>query len=202
MVVVLGTPRPLRRPRRAVLGPAGRATRVALAVAEAGAAVELVGKAGDDAAGDALVVELERAGIGHAALLRDPGARTVVAPAGVPPPLERADVELAFGYLIDPRVVVVAESLSADLRAAVDEAIGYSGAHLVLVADAAAGASGPDAARTTVLQPPAGEGEGFARLVGRYAARLDAGEAPGAAFAAALAEVGGAETGTRGGAAR
>jgi hypothetical protein len=54
----------------------GLAVDVAAAAQARGAAVELVGKIGDDGAGDAVVVALGRLGVGHAALLRDPARPT------------------------------------------------------------------------------------------------------------------------------
>ena len=59
-------------------GPAGRACEVALAAAAAGARVEIVARAGDDATGDALMLALSRAGIGHVAVLRDPSHPTPI----------------------------------------------------------------------------------------------------------------------------
>jgi hypothetical protein len=50
----------------------GLASRIARRAAATGASVQLVGKVGDDPAGDALLIDLSHAGIGHAALLRDP----------------------------------------------------------------------------------------------------------------------------------
>ncbi len=65
-------------------GVGGIAAGLAAAAAAAGAEVQLVGRIGDDAAGDALVLALGRAGVGHAAMLRDPGHPTpiLVAEAG------------------------------------------------------------------------------------------------------------------------
>ncbi len=54
----------------------GLAARIALAAAGHGRAVQLVGKAGEDAAGDAIVLALARGGVGHVALLRDAGRPT------------------------------------------------------------------------------------------------------------------------------
>ena len=75
MIVVVGTPA-WRAAEPA--GPAGPACAIAVAAAARGAAVELVGRAGDDAAGDALMIALARAGVGHVALLRDPARPTPV----------------------------------------------------------------------------------------------------------------------------
>lgn len=68
----------------------GSATALARACARAGATVQLVGKVGDDPAGDEILLALTRDGIGHVALLRDAGATTrldapsAVADAGLP----------------------------------------------------------------------------------------------------------------------
>jgi len=61
----------------------GRAIDVARGATDAGSAVQLVGKVGDDLAGDALLLALADAGIGHVAVLRDPSRATpVVASTG------------------------------------------------------------------------------------------------------------------------
>jgi hypothetical protein len=73
MIVVVGTPAwQLAEPAR----PAGLTCEIALAAAEGGASVELVGRTGDDPASDALVLALAQAGVGHVALLRDPARPT------------------------------------------------------------------------------------------------------------------------------
>src|SRR3954454_19508280 len=79
MVVVVGVP--VWRAGEA-RGPDGMAARIAIAAATAGASVELVGRVGDDPTGDALVVGLAQAGVGHVAVLRDSGRET---PVVVPP---------------------------------------------------------------------------------------------------------------------
>ena len=73
---------PRRSARRRPV-PAGTAVATAIAAVRAGASVQLVGKLGDDPAGDAVLVALARAGVGHVALLRDPSRPT--------PALLRAD---------------------------------------------------------------------------------------------------------------
>ena len=83
VIVVIGCPS-YRPPEGANPdGVGGSAASVAFAAAAAGARVQLVGRIGDDAVGDALVLALGRSGVGHAALLRDPGHPTpiLVAPA-------------------------------------------------------------------------------------------------------------------------
>lgn len=58
--------------------PDGLAPAIACAAAAAGARVELISKAGDDPAGDAVLLALARAGVGHVATLRDPSRLTPV----------------------------------------------------------------------------------------------------------------------------
>ena len=67
MIVVVGLP--AWNPGPPPL-PSGRACGIALAAAGAGANVEFMGRIGDDPAGDALLMALGRAGVGHAALLK------------------------------------------------------------------------------------------------------------------------------------
>jgi hypothetical protein len=82
----------------------GLAVDVAAEAARRGGTVELVGKVGDDGAGDAVVLALGRLGIGHAALLRDPARPTPVLTfdAGLPDE-DGPDVEAAelVGAAID-----------------------------------------------------------------------------------------------------
>ena len=58
--------------------PDGLAPAIASAAAAAGARVELISKAGDDPAGDAVLLALARDGVGHVATLRDPSRLTPV----------------------------------------------------------------------------------------------------------------------------
>ena len=79
MIVVVGQPA-YRLPTDSAPGAAaGPAVGVARAAVAAGALAQLIGKVGADEAGDALLLDLARAGIGHAAVLRDPGRPTAVA---------------------------------------------------------------------------------------------------------------------------
>ncbi len=210
MIVVVGAPAWDPGPPPA---PGGRAALVAIAAAEAGARVELLGRIGDDASGDALVVALTRAAVGHAALLRDPVLPTPrpvptdaddedVAggvpeagdprPGGAVPPegpgLEMADVSLGLRYLTGFDVLVVGDDAPAAVIPACVEAAAFAGSRLVVaVATAEEVPAGlpPDA---TVLQVPAGAGAAFARLLGRYAAALDGGADPATAFANATGD--------------
>ena len=82
MIVVVGHPA-----LRATTPPAagGRAAAVALEATRRGSRVELIGACGDDPAGDALLIALAAAGIGHAATLRDATHATpVLADASAP----------------------------------------------------------------------------------------------------------------------
>jgi sugar/nucleoside kinase (ribokinase family) len=143
-------------------GPVGRACAIALAAVARGASAEVIGRAGDDAAGDALVLALSRAGVGHAAVLRDPSRPTPIlapaveldeaaspfadAPAGrgasgdssapEAPRLEAADVMLAMRYLDPTGVLVITDDVPLDaLAAAVDESR-FAGTRLVVLLEA------------------------------------------------------------------
>lgn len=193
MIVVVGRPG---------LNSAGRlglpAARVALAAAENGARVELVGSVGDDADGEQVALELGRHGIGHAALLRDPAAATpheqadaeeeAPATSGPVPHLDAADVALGLSYLADCRVLVIAEPLSPAALAAAGEAAAYHGAALIAVGADDATAVLPDDA--TLLGVPDRDTAAFSRLVGLYAAQLESGQGPADAWRDALASSG------------
>ena len=116
----------------------GSRAGIVLAAAGAGATVELIAKLGDDPAGDALLIALARAGVGHVAVLRDPvhptAQRPVVeevvvdpieggeAPApwtvdpALAPALDVDDVGLALRYLTEFRVVVAIHPIRRDRR--------------------------------------------------------------------------------------
>ncbi len=113
----------------------GRRHEIALAAAATGAAVQLVGRIGDDATADAVILDLARGGVGHVALLRDPVRPTpfepldeamadIDRPDDEPGPvpgdsgrgaspgedgsgLEAADVDLGLRYLTEFAVVVL-----------------------------------------------------------------------------------------------
>ena len=208
MIVVVGNPG-WRAAEPA--GPAGRACAIAVAAAANGAAVELVGRAGDDPHGDALMLGLARAGVGHVAILRDPARPTPVidpvtpddsdtsvtadvAPSAVRPApgdaprLEPADVALGLQYLTAFSVLVVTDDAPPAVLPVAVEAAAYTGAHLVLLlgADAPAPDGLPD--HSTVLAVPVDDPDGaFAQVVGAYAAAVDGGAAPADAFTGALA---------------
>jgi hypothetical protein len=127
----------------------------------------------------------------------DPAGPGAGGPAPKPaidgPPLEPADVSLGLQYLTTYRVLVVADDAPSSIGPVATEAATFAGAHLVLlvpptVAPADLPEGGP---AVTVLAAPAEHDEGaFARLVGGYAAALDAGSNPSAAFSSAISDVG------------
>jgi sugar/nucleoside kinase (ribokinase family) len=206
VIVVVGSPR-ARSGRDGPVEAAGLAALVAAAGAQAGSLVEIVGRVGEDAAGEAVLLDLARRGVRHVAVLRDAERPTAVLPADIAddleaesdpepeprgndaqPTLDAADLELALSYLPEYAVIVVAEPLSSSALRVVAEAAGWSEAALVVVGAAADLAGLPDNA--TVFAPPDGDPDGaFAAMVGAYAAGLDRGDDPRAAFAAATTAV-------------
>lgn len=78
MIVVIGSP--VAQPTAVGLAPGGRAAAVAQTAVGLGSAVQLVGRVGEDAAGDAVLLALAAAGVGHVAVLREPGRPTPSAP--------------------------------------------------------------------------------------------------------------------------
>ena len=206
MIVVLGRPRVYRPEPDGDLAPGGMAVELALAAARNKAAVELVGAIGDDPEGDRIVVELGRGGVGHAALMRDPATRTPM--VGQPrdarplPRLDAADVELGLRYQSECRVLVIGAELAADALAAALEAAEFHSAAVIMVA--ATGTVDPESlgADVTLLERPAiedaesvpdavvvaADDADFGAFVAEYAVRLDRGESPAAAFAAALGD--------------
>lgn len=74
MIVVVG--QPIYRESEGAAMVDGLPARVALAAAAHGRSVQLVGKAGEDEAGDAVVLALAKGGVGHVALLREAGRPT------------------------------------------------------------------------------------------------------------------------------
>ena len=191
MIVVLG------RPGLTTDGRLARAAgRIALAAAQAGGRVELVGSVGDDADGEKVALALGVAGVGHAALLRDPAGVTPRVDSdggesGTPlARLDRADVDLGLRYLPFCRVLVAAEPLEPGALFAAVDAATYHGAALIALipAGAAPPTTLPDDA--TVLELPAEDEGAFADLVGRYAARLAAGESAADAWRGAVEQTG------------
>jgi hypothetical protein len=157
------------------------------------------------------VIALAHAGVGHAAVLRDPARATprltappeppepdaldedpspdAAAGAGPAPRLEPADVSLALSYLTAFSVLVVADDVPADVLPAALDGAGFAGAHVVLLLGQ--GTPAPDGLGpvSTVLAVP-GEGDegAFATVVGVYAEGLAAGLDPATAFRAAIGD--------------
>ncbi len=157
----------------------GIATDIGRAAVAEGAHVELIGKIGDDPAGDALMVALAHAGIGHVATLRDPSRATLVRtaaaderldaaldpapsestivdavserPAGFAPVLEPADVALALRYVTD-FAVVVAVHVAPEVLAEAVAATAWAEAHLVVVQKPGSGVPGGIADDALVLE--------------------------------------------------
>ena len=222
MIVIVGNPGRARATRQSapadVRGRDGRAAR--------GSTVEIVGRAGEDPDGDALMLALARAGIGHVAVLRDPAHATAMVdeyagrrrarggrrletsvtirpdqaraglPRGRPPPGRLSSPRTSrWGCTTSRRTASWSSRTTRRRRSAPSaiEAATFAGAHLVLlVPPTVAPADLPEAGRSvTVLAAPAEHDEGaFARLVGSYAAALDAGSDPSAAFSLAVSAVG------------
>ncbi|OGO57799.1 MAG: hypothetical protein A2Z32_14660 [Chloroflexi bacterium RBG_16_69_14] len=214
MIVVIGSP--VARLVDGVLTADGAASQVALSAAATGRTVQLVGRTGDDATADGVVLDLTRGGVGHVALLRDPARATPLEtpsetddgpeatdPSSAPKTaagrgdpvttsvgssLDAADVDLGLRYLTDFAVVVLAEPAAPDVVGIAAEAARWGGARLILVVEP--GEAVPDGlpADVIVFEAPDADPDGvFAALVGRFAAALDDGADPGEAFRASLA---------------
>ena len=199
MIVVIGQP---------ILGrvdgepiATGSAARIALAAAARGAAVQLVGKVGEDPDGEALVLALAQGDVGHVALLRDPAHPTPRAVAlgedtadpehgdaastdsASRPALDAADVELALRYLTEFRVIVLADDLDEAVMRIAGDATGWSNGTLIaLVADGRGEPTGLPSDAIVLGSPPDDAEGAFDRLVGDLAAAIDAGGDPQAAF--------------------
>lgn len=199
MIIILGRPA-LAPPPLAPSTPSpgdlrgldGLAALVAVATADTGAAVQLVGSVGDDREGDEVIIRLGRAGVGHAALLRDPAGRTPVTgldrdPA---PRLDAQDVELGLRYLSDARVLVLAEPLDGEAQAAALEAARYHGAEVVALVTAGSVPDPKLAEAGTVLEAPPEDLEAFVQVVAKYAAGMEAGKSAAEAFREATDAIG------------
>jgi sugar/nucleoside kinase (ribokinase family) len=206
VIVVIGSP--LGRLLDEDVVAAGTVARVALAAASAGRSVQLVGRTGDDPAAAGLLLSLARSGVGHAALLRDPACQTLLEAASTSddagplsldepelpapesserPSLDATDVELGLRYLAEFAVLVLAEPAGRDVVQVVADAARWNAARLLIVVEAGAVPDDrlpPDA---IVFEAPADDREGvFATLVGTFAAALDGGADPAAAFRSSI----------------
>ena len=217
MIVVIGSPSVLPGDPGQRSRAAGRVFEVALGASDGGSTVQLVGKVGDDPAGDALILSLADAGIGHVALLRDPARSTPVAapptdaeaeafddeddPGAIPEPaaeagpddrpvLDAGDLDLALRYLPDHQVVVVTERLVADALEVVLADCAYVCATLVVILEA--GATAPELpSSATAFEAPDSDPDGlFGRTVGGFAAGLDQGTGAAQALGRATTSAG------------
>jgi len=204
MLVVIGIP--VGRTGRHDGGLYGTPALASVAASRAGARVELVGKAGEDPAGDAAVLALGQQDVGHAALLRAPGHPTPrlidaaldddsirpdetdepAPPAFEPadradwPVLEPEDVQLALRYVQDVRAIIVAEPMPDAVVRTVIEGAAYLAAPVVVVV---ADARTTPAADIVLVSPPADPDGAFAEVLGQLGAALDRGISPEEAFA-------------------
>ena len=209
MIAVIGTPRLQGEGPDADV--AGLAASIAAAAAGAGSRVELVGKVGDDPAGDTVLLALARHQVGHVATLRDPARMTPIvtvvddpadldidvdanaapdatdkssqAPAA-PPVLEAADVSLAMRYLPELAVIVTVH-VAPDVVAEAVAAAGWARTGLIVVVDPAADPPEvlPAGALAIAIADHDELGAGAGAAIGRYAAALDRGEPADAAYA-------------------
>jgi hypothetical protein len=77
VIVIVGSP--IAEPSGHAIVAGGLTSEIARRCALAGAAVQVVGRVGEDAAGDQVLLALAAAGIGHVAVLREPGRPTPTA---------------------------------------------------------------------------------------------------------------------------
>jgi hypothetical protein len=216
VIVVIG--QPVLRTTPAGAQAAGMAAVVAAEAARRGATVQLIGKVGEDRAGEDVVLALARDGIGHVALLRDPYRQTprlvadpVLDPAGVGldddadlpaerlepadparrPAFDAGDLDLGLRYLTEFGVLVATEPLDEALGRVVADAAGWSGATLIAVAARPGGEPPGLPPGAIVLGAPEADPDGvFGRLVGALAATIDSGTDPGTAFREIVAGAG------------
>ena len=217
MIVVIGCP--IGRLADGAIIAAGLSSRVALSAAGVGRAVQLVGRVGDDPTADAVVLDLARGGVGHVALLRDGTRATPLEPpepdgtevddadhdADTPdvaeppsrpdgPALEAADVDLGLQYLTEFDVLVVADPVDRATIAVVADAAGWGDSRSIVVVPRDTPV--PDGLPTdaVVFEAPDSDPDGvFATLVGHFAAGLDDGVEPEAAFKASIGSDGWSE---------
>lgn len=99
MIVVVGSP--VAQPTAPGIGAGGLSVAIAQAAVGLGSAVQLVGRVGEDAAGDAILLALAASGVDHVAVLREPGRPTPTAAPGPEPPADRDDPILGEAMLAD-----------------------------------------------------------------------------------------------------
>ncbi len=117
MIAVIGSPSfvPGTSPGDAAKA-GGLAASIARAAADAGAEVQVVGRVGDDPAGDAVLLALARGGAGHRALLRDAGRAT---------PFEPPDAAVSDPDDVEPiGALLAADHVAGDAADQTDEGPG------------------------------------------------------------------------------
>ncbi len=192
--------------------PDGLAPAIACAAATTGARVELISKAGDDPAGDAVLLTLAQAGVGHVATLRDPSRHTPVRarpPEPTDPAVEEGTGPVADGDASDgsstsrpaelhPTLdaadislalryltdfgVLVAVHPTTELLAEAVSAAGWAGARLVVVLEPEGDVPAGVPADALVVAAAADDAEGVGMRIGRYAAALSRGDDAAAAY--------------------
>ncbi len=192
--------------------PDGLAPAIACAAAGTGARVELISKAGDDPPGDAVLLTLAQAGVGHVATLRDPSRHTPVrAPTFEPtdPAVEERTGPVADGAASDgsgtplpadlpPTLdaadislalryltdfeVLVAVHPTTELLAEAVSAAGWAGARLVVVLEPDGDVPAGVPADALIVAAAVDDAEGVGVRIGRYAAALSRGDDAAAAY--------------------
>jgi ribokinase len=76
VIVIVGSP--IAKPTAEGIAAGGLSADIARAAAAAGAAVQIVGRVGEDPAGDLLLLALAANDVGHVAVLREPGRPTPI----------------------------------------------------------------------------------------------------------------------------
>ena len=188
MIVVVGSPIAEPTPQGVVAG--GLSSAIAIAAARGGAAVQLVGRVGEDAAGDEVLLSLAAAGVEHVAVLREAGRPTPAAAptAGESPSPDgpalgesvldepadagQADDVAPAGLSVDAADVELALRYVPDYRvvviaadldeAAIQAVVGGAGwAGARLIAVVGSGRDGATIPSTaTVLERPSADGDG------------------------------------------
>ena len=172
MIVVVGSP--VAVVDGASFDAAGLAALTAIELAAKGASVELIGRVGNDAAGDAVVLALGRAGVGHAALLRDAARSTPIGATSDGIPFDTGDLGLALRYLTTFEAAIFiapvgARQASEALLSLMRDGAAFAGARLIVVSAESLVASvvGVEESQTMHIAP--GD-ESHAALAARIAA--------------------------------
>jgi len=123
VIVVVGSP--IAQSAGSAIVAGGLSAAIAGHCAAAGAAVQIVGRVGEDAAGDQVLLGLAAAGIGHVAVLREPGRPTPTAAAVTDGPVSPDGPALGEA-LLDAADLPDGESATADDGAPAAQSAGLS----------------------------------------------------------------------------